>query len=190
MDSSPPALFSLCLGYFGLTSPLYSPISHPRCPFLGYPDPCWFLLPIDFHDSYWCSHTSCSALNLRDLVADCGLWSQTEFNTCGLRKTSEPAQALVPYWTKQLYYYLSPGKSTGPGKPLCYSCLENPMGRVWWAAVHRVAKSQTWLKQLSTHCPIELHEEQTIRLYLNLLSQCLAQRHSANGGSLYLTFTN
>ena len=129
-DSSPPALFSLCLGYFGLTSPLHSPTSHPRCPFLGYPDPCWFLLPIDFHDSYWCSHTSCSALNLRDLVAECGLWSQTEFNTCGLRKTSEPAQALVPYWTKQLYYYLSPGKSTGPGKPLCSSCLENPMGRV------------------------------------------------------------
>ena len=27
-------------------------------------------------------------------------------------------------------------------QPLQYSCLENPMDRgVWWAAVHRVAKS-------------------------------------------------
>ena len=32
----------------------------------------------------------------------------------------------------------------GNGTPLQYSCLENPMGRgVWWATVHRVAKSQT-----------------------------------------------
>ena len=34
----------------------------------------------------------------------------------------------------------------GNGTPLQYSCLENPMdGRAWWAAVHGVAKSQTWL---------------------------------------------
>ena len=32
------------------------------------------------------------------------------------------------------------------GTPLQYSCLENPMdGEAWWAAVHGVAKSQTWL---------------------------------------------
>ena len=38
------------------------------------------------------------------------------------------------------------------GNPLQYSCLENPMDRgAWWAAVHRIAQSQTWLKQLSTH---------------------------------------
>ena len=36
------------------------------------------------------------------------------------------------------------------GNPLQYSCLENPMGRgAWWITVHRVAKSQTQLKQLS-----------------------------------------
>ena len=30
--------------------------------------------------------------------------------------------------------------------PLQYSCLENPMDRgAWWATVHGVAKSQTWL---------------------------------------------
>ena len=32
------------------------------------------------------------------------------------------------------------------GNSLQYSCLENPMdGGAWWAAVHRVAKSQTRL---------------------------------------------
>ena len=44
----------------------------------------------------------------------------------------------------------SPGE--GHGNPLQYSCLENPMDRAaWWARVHRVAKSRTGLKQLSTH---------------------------------------
>ena len=39
----------------------------------------------------------------------------------------------------------------GHGNPLQYSCLENPRDRgAWWAAVHRVAKSQTQLKRLST----------------------------------------
>ena len=33
----------------------------------------------------------------------------------------------------------------GPGNPLQYSCLENPMDRgAWWATVHHgIAKSQT-----------------------------------------------
>ena len=36
--------------------------------------------------------------------------------------------------------------------PLQYSCLENSMDRgAWWAAVHRVANSWKWLKQLSRH---------------------------------------
>ena len=40
--------------------------------------------------------------------------------------------------------------------PLQYSCLENPVVRgAWWAAVHRVAQSQTQLKQLSMHACIE-----------------------------------
>ena len=45
----------------------------------------------------------------------------------------------------------SPGG--GYGNPLQYSCLENPMDRgAWQATVHRVAKSQTWLK-----CPSIAH---------------------------------
>ena len=56
----------------------------------------------------------------------------------------------------------------GNGTPLQYSCLENPMdGGAWKAAVHRVAKSQTWLsdfsstfhihaleKEMATHCSV------------------------------------
>ena len=47
------------------------------------------------------------------------------------------------------------GRSLGGGhnKPLQYSCLEkNPRDSgAWGAKVHRVAKSQTRLKRLSTH---------------------------------------
>ena len=46
------------------------------------------------------------------------------------------------------------GRSSGEGNgnPLQYSCLGNPTDRgAWLAAVHRVAKSRTQLKQLSTH---------------------------------------
>ena len=43
----------------------------------------------------------------------------------------------------------------GNGTPLQYSCLENPMDRAWWAAVHGVAKSRTWLSDftLTSHFP-------------------------------------
>ena len=40
----------------------------------------------------------------------------------------------------------------GHGNPLEYSRVENPMDRgAWLATVHRVAKSWTCLKRLSTH---------------------------------------
>ena len=40
----------------------------------------------------------------------------------------------------------------GNGKPLQYSCLENPIDReAWWAIIHVVPRSWTWLKQLSMH---------------------------------------
>ena len=52
-----------------------------------------------------------------------------------------------------------PGSGRSPGgghdNPLQYSCLENPMDRgAWWVTVHRVAKSQTGLKGLSTHAQL------------------------------------
>ena len=40
----------------------------------------------------------------------------------------------------------------GKGNPLQYSCLENLEDRgAWWARVHRVSRSRTWLKWLSMH---------------------------------------
>ena len=42
----------------------------------------------------------------------------------------------------------------GMGKPLHYSCLENSMHRgAWWATVHGVTKSLTWLNSYHTHKP-------------------------------------
>ena len=47
---------------------------------------------------------------------------------------------------------LIPGSGRSPGEgndnPLQYSCLENPVdGGVWWATVHGVSKSWTWLSE-------------------------------------------
>ena len=43
----------------------------------------------------------------------------------------------------------------GNGNPLQYSCLENPVDRgAWWAPVHGVAQSRTWLKRFSMHACI------------------------------------
>ena len=54
------------------------------------------------------------------------------------------------------YAGLTPGSGRSPGRghgyTLQYSFLENSMDRgTWWVATHRVAKSQTWLKWLSSH---------------------------------------
>ena len=65
----------------------------------------------------------------------------------------------------------SPGE--GNGYPLQYSCLENSMGRgTWWATVHGVTKSWTWLSNQHTHthththtCPLPLWGSRTRRLH-------------------------
>ena len=47
----------------------------------------------------------------------------------------------------------SPGE--GNGNPLQYSCLEDSTDRgAWQATLHRAAKSQAQLKQLSTHTSV------------------------------------
>ena len=65
---------------------------------------------------------------------------------------------------KQLKLFLhTPAAFTGEGSgsPLQYFCLENPMdGEAWWAAVHGVLKSQTWLSNFTfTSCFHALEKE-------------------------------
>ena len=67
------------------------------------------------------------------------------------------------------------GRSLGRGHGclLQYSCLENPMDRgTWQATVHRVAKSQTQLKQLSTHTHTIDRSSLTLAFYhkINILN--------------------
>ena len=50
---------------------------------------------------------------------------------------------------------LIPGSERSPGEengnPLQYACLGNPMDRgAWWAIVHGIKKSQTWLGDQTT----------------------------------------
>ena len=57
----------------------------------------------------------------------------------------------------------SPGG--GHGIPMQYSCLENSMDRgAWWATVHGIAKSWTWL---SEHTHKQLIKNMTILLLLD-----------------------
>ena len=45
-------------------------------------------------------------------------------------------------------YFIYNGE--GNGTPLQYSCLENPMDEgAWWAAVHGIAESWTWLSDFT-----------------------------------------
>ena len=67
----------------------------------------------------------------------------------------------------------SPGG--GHGNPLQHSCLENPMDRgAWQATVHRVARSRTRLKRLSTrvHTPSEANHLWSARGLFPRLHSC------------------
>ena len=82
------------------------------------------------------------------------------FLQCGYRKVL--AELSLPWWLSSRESASNAGDAgliSGLGRPPgggvathSYSCLENPMNRgAWQATVHRVAKSQTWLKRLSRH---------------------------------------
>ena len=70
----------------------------------------------------------------RNLVG-CSLWGREELDT-----------------TERLHFHFSLSCiGEGNGNPLQCSCLENSRdGGAWWAAVHGVAQSWTWLKWLSS----------------------------------------
>ena len=67
----------------------------------------------------------------------------------------------------------------GNGTPLQYSCLENPMdGGAWWAAVHGVAKSRTWLRD----CTFTFHFHAFGKWNGNPL-QCSCLQNPRDGGA-------
>ena len=48
---------------------------------------------------------------------------------------------------KHILFLLPPSVGEGNGNPLQFSCLKNPVDcGAWWAVVHRVTESWTWLK--------------------------------------------
>ena len=63
----------------------------------------------------------------------------------------------------------SPGG--GNGNQLQYSCLKNPMDRrAWWATVHRVAKSQTQLRDRAHSTYTEKKDIVGLKSTMNQLS--------------------
>ena len=73
----------------------------------------------------WATRESCSFLNIHPHV----FTSSDDFS--------------IQWWNTYFLLYLF---GEGNGNPLQYSCLENSMdGGAWWATVHSIAKSQTWL---------------------------------------------
>ena len=56
------------------------------------------------------------------------------------------------YMCVYIYIYIFFFFGEGSGTPLQYSCLGNLMdGGAWWAVVHGVSKSRTWLSDFTFH---------------------------------------
>ena len=96
-------------------------------------------------------------MNLSDEIT--GQWHLTHIrekakatsNGSWLKSRSLFQDCLLGRWIK-LWISTVPVELAGEGNgtPLQYSCLENPMDRgAWWAAVHGVAKSRTWLRDFT-----------------------------------------
>ena len=78
----------------------------------------------------------------------CWLEEKTNFSWPFLTSSFTDPFIVYQFHKLSLHLYDMPDIICGEGNgtPLQYSCLENPMGGgAWWAAVHGVARSQTWL---------------------------------------------
>ena len=114
----------------------------------------------------------------KQLASSCGRWCQGGKNIWGslvLVVKNVPASARG---------IRDVGLIPGPGRfpagendhPFQYSCRENPMDRgAWRATVHRIAKSRTWLKQLSKHRCTDLNPQ---------IIECLWKHGEGNGNPL------
>ena len=91
------------------------------------------------HPPAWPKSRECSANLIKRCTQSQGLpwWLSSKESVCNAGdRDSIPGSGRSP--------------GGGHGNPLQYSCLENSIDRgAWWATVHGVTKSQTWLKQLS-----------------------------------------
>ena len=88
---------------------------------------------------FFCMYNSISKYSL---IVDNFIKQGTPYGTMGKESTCKAravgSMGLIPELER------SPGG--GNGNPLQYSFLDNPMDRgAWWATVHGVKKSQTWL---------------------------------------------
>ena len=150
--------------------------SHFSSPWLHQPDfilcfPIFWYLNIcmcnltGFHSTIWAVLTRLKVLRWDERIIK--MWyvhTHTQWNTTQPQKGMKLCHSHVAPVVKNLPASAGdvtdagsiPGSGRSPaggqGNWLQYSCLENPMDRgAWGAPVHRVRKSQTRLKGLSTH---------------------------------------
>ena len=94
-------------------------------------------------------------------------------------------------WVQSLGWEDPPGGRHS--NPLQYSCLESPMDRgAWQATVHRVVKSQTWLKWLSMLTRVWICQGSDYEGRWVLVSSCpgdhwLGQHHTVTCGEAPVT---
>ena len=111
----------------------------------------------DWHLSFPMSHTLKEATSTTHTLGD-KIIQKCDFQKVGLigdhfSRLPTTAMFLFPCCGSILikrYAHTALCHGEGNGTPLQYSCPENPMDRgAWWAAVHGVAKSRTWLSDFT-----------------------------------------
>ena len=94
----------------------------------------------------------------------------TQGFTGGLVVKNMPGQECRRHKDAGLIPGLGKSSGEGHGNPLQYSCLGNSMNSgAWWAMVHGVKKSWTWLKRLSMHT--HQHNQQVFLLQLRVMEK-------------------
>ena len=99
-----------------------------------------------FSSSCSCLQTAPSPLLLWEADPDCSHITHDLPDSSPITKFRLPFPTL-PFVYSETFIIVKPNlPGERNGSPLQCSCLENPMDRgAWWATVHRVAESQTWL---------------------------------------------
>ena len=112
--------------------------------------------------TYTHTHTHTFGASQVELVVNNPPTNAGDLRDTGLKKKKKRDAGLIPRLGG------SPGE--GHGNPLQCSCMENPMDRgTWWATVHEVAKSRTWLKILSMHTCMHIYTYIYIYIYITII---------------------